>query len=87
MKFPIKDFFSKCDQTLNGKLHFLCSERGALMKNAPDSVPVIICFYGFDSPKVKRDMISSIIDFELKTKDLLKLGNIKEISKLDEDKA
>ena len=37
MKFPIKDFFSKCDQicadlvtftgkTLNGKLHILCSE-------------------------------------------------------------
>ena len=38
-KFSIKDFFSKCDQTrstdlvtfteeiLNGKLHFLCSER------------------------------------------------------------
>ena len=63
MKFPIKDFFSKCDQTLNGKLHFLCSERGALMKNVPGSVPVILCFYGFDSPKVKRDMISSIIDF------------------------
>ena len=37
MKFPIKDFFRKCDQIrrelvtfteeiLNGKLHFLCSE-------------------------------------------------------------
>ena len=26
MKFSIKDFFSKCDQTLNGKFHFLCSE-------------------------------------------------------------
>ena len=36
MKFSIKDFFSKCDQTadlvifteeiLNGKLHFLCSD-------------------------------------------------------------
>ena len=63
MKFPIEDFFSKCDQTLNGKLHFLCSERGALMKNVPDSMPVILCFYGFDSPKVKWDMISSIIDF------------------------
>ena len=28
LKFPIKDFFSKCDQIrsiLNGKLHFLCS--------------------------------------------------------------
>ena len=25
MKFSIKDFFSKCDQILNGKLHFLCS--------------------------------------------------------------
>ena len=31
MKFPIKDFFSKCDfltfteEILNGKLHFLCS--------------------------------------------------------------
>ena len=25
MKFSIKDFFSKCDQVLNGKLHFLCS--------------------------------------------------------------
>ena len=24
-KFSIKDFFSKCDQILNGKLHFLCS--------------------------------------------------------------
>ena len=23
MKFPIKDFLSKCDQILNGKLHFL----------------------------------------------------------------
>ena len=37
MKFPIKDFFSKCDQILdlvtfaeeilNGELHFLCSDR------------------------------------------------------------
>ena len=25
MKFSIKDFFSKCDQILNIKLHFLCS--------------------------------------------------------------
>ena len=25
MKISIKDFFSKCDQTLNGKLNFLCS--------------------------------------------------------------
>ena len=25
MRFSIKDFFSKCDQILNGKLHFLCS--------------------------------------------------------------
>ena len=25
MKFIIKDFLSKCDQILNGKLHFLCS--------------------------------------------------------------
>ena len=25
IKFSIKDFFSKCDQILNGKLHFLCS--------------------------------------------------------------
>ena len=25
MKFFIKDFFSKCDQILNEKLHFLCS--------------------------------------------------------------
>ena len=25
MKFSIKDFFSKSDQTLNGKIHFLCS--------------------------------------------------------------
>ena len=24
MKFSIKDFFSKCDQILNGKLHFMC---------------------------------------------------------------
>ena len=24
MKFSIKDFFSKCDQILNGKLYFLC---------------------------------------------------------------
>ena len=27
MKFSIKDFFSKCDQILNRKLHFLCSVR------------------------------------------------------------
>ena len=27
MKFSIKYFFSKCDQILNGKLHFLCSVR------------------------------------------------------------
>ena len=26
MKFSIKDFFSKPDQILNGKLHFLCSD-------------------------------------------------------------
>ena len=26
MKFSIKDFFSKCDQILNGKIHFLCSD-------------------------------------------------------------
>ena len=25
MKFSIKDFFSKCEQILIGKLHFLCS--------------------------------------------------------------
>ena len=25
MNFSIKDFFSKCDQILNGKLHFLSS--------------------------------------------------------------
>ena len=25
MKFSIKDFFSKCDEVLNRKLHFLCS--------------------------------------------------------------
>ena len=25
MKFSIKDFFRKCDQILNGKLHFLCN--------------------------------------------------------------
>ena len=25
MKFSVKDFFCKCDQILNGKLHFLCS--------------------------------------------------------------
>ena len=26
MKFSITNFFSKCDQILNAKLHFLCSE-------------------------------------------------------------
>ena len=26
MEFSVKDFFSKCDQILNGKLHFLYSE-------------------------------------------------------------
>ena len=26
MTFSIKDFFSKCDQILNGKVHFLCSD-------------------------------------------------------------
>ena len=26
MKFSVKDFFSKCDQILNGKLHFSCSD-------------------------------------------------------------
>ena len=25
MKFSNKDFFSKCDQIFNGKLHFMCS--------------------------------------------------------------
>ena len=25
MKFSVKNFFSKCDQFLDGKLHFLCS--------------------------------------------------------------
>ena len=25
-KFSIRDFFSKCEEILNGKLHFLCSE-------------------------------------------------------------
>ena len=33
MKFFIKDFFSKCDQILNAKLHFLFSE-------APDNLRV-----------------------------------------------
>ena len=28
MKFSIKDFFSKCDQILNGKLHFSCIVNG-----------------------------------------------------------
>ena len=26
MEFSVKDFFNKCDQILNGKLHFLYSE-------------------------------------------------------------
>ena len=26
MKFSIKDFFSKSDQILNGKLYFLCKD-------------------------------------------------------------
>ena len=26
MKFSIKNFFCKCDQILNGKLHFLCND-------------------------------------------------------------
>ena len=26
IKFSIKDFFSKCDQILNGKLHSLCND-------------------------------------------------------------
>ena len=26
MKFSVKDFFSKCVEILNGKLHLLCSE-------------------------------------------------------------
>ena len=26
-KFSIKDFFSKCEEILNGKIHFLCSVR------------------------------------------------------------
>ena len=29
MKFSIKDFFNKCDETLNGKLYFLCSVSAA----------------------------------------------------------
>ena len=32
MKFSIKDFFSKCDQILNEKLHFFCSN-SAIKKN------------------------------------------------------
>ena len=31
MKFSVKDFFSKYDQILNGRLHFLCSEYDALL--------------------------------------------------------
>ena len=31
MKFSVKDFFSNCDQILNGKLHFLCSVRRPLI--------------------------------------------------------
>ena len=27
MKFPIKDFFSKCEEILNGKPHFLFGTR------------------------------------------------------------
>ena len=30
MKFCMKDFFSKCDQILNGKLHFFCALKEVL---------------------------------------------------------
>ena len=33
MKFSIKDFFRKCDQILNGNIHFLCSETYFLITN------------------------------------------------------
>ena len=32
-KFSIKDFFSKCDEILNGKLHFLCSEKPSFQQH------------------------------------------------------
>ena len=37
MKFSIKDVFSKCDQTLNGKLHFLCSD---ILESGPSLTPL-----------------------------------------------
>ena len=47
-KFSIKDFFSKCDQILNGKLHFLCSVIAAiflLRKPAVFEVNPLFPFY------------------------------------------
>ena len=35
IKFSIKNFFSKCDQILNGKLHFLCSDMCELYEPSP----------------------------------------------------
>ena len=51
MKFSIKDFFSKCDQIrsfLNGKLHFLCSERHS--KRYVLEVGIIMCIRCNSSP-------------------------------------
>ena len=40
MKFSIKDFFSKCNQILNGK-YFLCSDKGAEAYGVKNEILII----------------------------------------------
>ena len=50
MKFPIKDFFSNRDlvtfteEILNGKLHFLCSERSKTLSKSCGKTQLINSF-------------------------------------------
>ena len=53
MKFSIADFFSKCDQIHNGKLHFLCSI--CLLKS------VVKILFRFNTKAVKQSSFIHLI--------------------------
>ena len=63
MKFFIKDFFSKCDLSFNGKLHFLCSD----FYLAPDDWRILVQEF-FNSSLKKQDCLEITIQWFARTK-------------------
>ena len=63
MKFSIKDFFSKCDLSFSGKLHFLCSD----LYLAPDDWGILVQEF-FNSSLKKQDWLEITIQWLAHTK-------------------